>query len=287
MFVVVRAHSNSGIACQANDTRDSALVPVHFRKSVGRALAGDHVRVGGDSVITEILPRRNVFGRGAWKGGFQPIAANLDLLLIMIAPEPAPTRGLLHRYLAAAHILGIEPYILANKADLPSGRLEAYLESCRLPDTPVLWISSADGSGLNDLRELIVGKTSLLAGQSGVGKTSLVNALIPDLSKQTAALSRVTGKGTHATSACELHRLPDGSWLADSPGVWEYHLWKMAPRVLEKGFPEFSALPEPCRFNDCSHDGEPGCAVRAAVEAGVMPGARLEAWRRLLEETRG
>lgn len=284
-MLVVRAHSNSGIACAINDTRDDALVPVHFRKSVGRALAGDRVRVDGAGAVAEILPRRNLFGRGAWKGGFQPVAANLDRLLIMLAPEPAPTRDLLHRYLAAAHILGIEPCILINKADLPCADLEAYLESCRIPDTPIVSVSAVAGGGLDELRELLSGKISLLTGQSGVGKTSLVNALIPDLSKQTAALSRVTGKGTHATSTCELHRLPDEGWLGDSPGVWEYHLWKMAPRELERGFPEFSALPETCRFNDCKHGGEPGCAVAAAVAAGALPRPRLEAWRRLLKET--
>lgn len=283
-MLILKAHSNSGIACETNDTREGALVPVHFRKSVGRALAGDRVRVDRAGAVAEILLRRNVFGRGAWKGAFQPIAANLDRLLIMIASEPAPTRDLLHRYLAAACILDIEPCILVNKTDLSADGLAPYLDECHLPGIPVFNISAAAKTGLEELRALLAGKVSLLAGQSGVGKSSLANALIPDLGKQTATLSRATGKGTHSTSTCELHHLPGDGWLADSPGVWEYHLWRMEPRELEKGFPEFSALPKPCRFNDCHHKGEPGCAVEAAAEAGTLPRRRLDAWRRLLQE---
>jgi ribosome biogenesis GTPase len=128
------------------------------------------------------------------------------------------------------------------------------------------------------------GGTHLLAGQSGVGKTSLANALVPNRSGQTEALSRSTGKGRHTTTGARLLRMPSGGWLVDTPGVWEYGLWRMTREELGRGFPEFARLAGPCRFRDCSHRDEPGCAVRDAVARELIPASRLEAWHALLDE---
>ena len=218
------------------------------------------------------------------------IAVNLDQVLVVVAPEPAPSRDLVERYLVAVHSLGMQPVLVPNKAELmadreidpanPLSRLDAY----QALGYTVLETSCKTKPGTDSMIPVLEGRTSILVGQSGVGKSSLVNAIVPDLELQTGELSRVTGKGTHTTTTTMLYRLPFGGRLIDSPGVWEYGLWRMERIELETGFPEFHDLDDPCRFNDCSHRSEPGCAVRAAVEAGIIPAWRYESWLRLLEQ---
>ena len=271
---------------------DDAVVPIetgfeptriHFRRSIGRGLAGDNVLLGVNDEVVEILPRKNCFGRGDSKGHYQPIAANLDTLLIVIAPEPAPSTDLLHRYVAAARIQGIQPVIIINKTDLPVPAQPPFdqLESLNLP---VYRVQCKPKIKLDGLESLLNDGTHLLAGQSGVGKSSITNALLPDLQLQTRALSDTTGKGRHTTTSAELHALPDGGWLVDTPGVWEYSLWSMPVEQLALGFPEFTDLPQACRFRNCRHDHEPGCCVIAAVEQGLIAESRHQAWLSLLAE---
>ncbi|NBB91614.1 MAG: ribosome small subunit-dependent GTPase A [Gammaproteobacteria bacterium] len=278
---LVQAHANHGAAWVNGDLR-----PVHFPRRIERPLPGDLVHIDDAGTLTAVVERRNLFGRGDGRGRFRPIAANLDRSVIVIASEPAPSRDLLHRYLAAALIRGIEPLIVLNKSDLPRPRqapfteLQAlgelgfeHVEARCLPEPDVAALQSRIGCGI-----------TLLAGQSGVGKSSLLNALVPDIEAQTGRLSRVTGKGTHTTTTATAHRHGDDAWLIDTPGVWEYGLWKMDPETLQRGFPEFSKHAAGCRFRDCRHRSEPGCAVVAAVESGALPGFRHQAWLRLLAE---
>jgi len=280
--LVIKAHSNRGVA-RADDGR---LVAFHFPRSLNRPLPGDRVELSDDAVLTHIHDRRNAFGRGDRHGRFRPLATNLDRLVVVIAPQPQPSHDLLHRYLVAADIQGLEAIIVINKIDLdlpdqpPFSELEA-LESMGYPVFRVRCRPEVELAGLPDA---INQGTSLLAGQSGVGKSSLLNALIPDLDLQTGELSRVTGKGTHTTTAATLHHLPGGSWLVDTPGVWEYGLWSMPAEQLATGFPEFAEPASRCRFRNCRHDREPGCAVREAAEAGHLPDFRYQAWLRLLAE---
>ena len=131
---------------------------------------------------------------------------------------------------------------------------------------------------------LVEGHTSVLVGQSGVGKSSLIRALLPDLDIQTGALSRVTGKGTHTTTTTMLYQLPGGGRLMDSPGVWEYGLWKLDDAALAGGFPEFGAYAGQCRFNNCRHLSEPGCAIKAAAESGDIRSWRYQSYQRLMEQ---
>lgn len=283
-FRVLIALGNHGLATD-EDSRPETPEPfeIRFRRNIGRPLPGDLVTVDEHGAVSAILERRNVFGRGGNRGRFQPVAANLDTLLIVIAPEPAPSVDLLHRYVAAAHIHGIRPVVIVNKSDLP------------VPDAPpfthlddlgveVLRTRCEGEPSLNGLGSVIEGGIHLLAGQSGVGKSSLANALLPDLSLQTDRLSRSTGKGRHTTTSARLLRLPAGGWLVDTPGVWEYGLWKMPVTDLERGFPEFAAVTGSCRFRNCTHDHEPGCRVRAAVAEGEIAESRYEAWLSLLSE---
>ncbi len=280
--LVIEAHSNRGVA-----TTDSGeLTAFHFPRRLGRPLPGDRIHLDQFGTLTAIEDRTNEFGRGDNRGRFKPLAANLDRALIVIAAEPAPSPDLLHRYVAAALIRGIRPVIVINKSDLPVPHRPPFNELASFSDLgiPVIPCRCQPKPELGELADIVASGVSLLAGQSGVGKTSLLNALVPDLARQTGELSRVTGKGTHTTTSATLHRLPTGAWLVDTPGVWEYGLWTMESAELERGFPEFAALDASCRFRNCRHLTEPGCAIRSASEDGQIPPARYQAWVRLLRE---
>ncbi len=147
--------------------------------------------------------------------------------------------------------------------------------------------SCKDPPGVDALAAALGRGTGILVGQSGVGKSSLVNRLVPDLALQTGALSRATGKGTHTTTATSLYDLPDGGHLIDSPGVWEFGIWRMEADTLARGFIEFRPFLGRCRFNDCRHDSEPGCAVKQAVADGDVDAWRHEAYLRLLAQNAG
>lgn len=285
------AYGGEGVAQLANGQR----VVCRFRRSVGRPYCGDRVRLEPVDAATwsvaEILPRRNEFVRGDGRQRRQVIASNLDRVLVVIAPKPAPSRDLVERYLVAVHSLGIEPVLVVNKAELleisgeaaepPFSRLADY----RALGYPVALTSCKADPGIAPLPPLLHNVTSILVGQSGVGKSSLVNRLIPDLDLQTSELSAATGKGTHTTTTTILYTLPGGGALIDSPGVWEYGLWAMSASELASGFLEFRPLLGRCRFNDCRHASEPGCAIAEAAADGRIAQWRLDAYRRLLAQS--
>jgi ribosome biogenesis GTPase / thiamine phosphate phosphatase len=280
--LVIQAYANRGVAQMDH----GELLTFHFPRRLIRPLPGDRIQLDEKGSLIAVEDRRNEFGRGDPRGRFKPVAANLDQALIVIAPEPAPSPDLLHRYIAAALIRGIEPVIVLNKTDLPRPNQPPFseLEAFAQLGYQIIESRCHPAARIEALRAVIHRGVSLLAGQSGVGKTSLLNALVPDLESQTGALSRVTGKGTHTTTSATVHRLPGGSWLIDTPGVWEYGLWQMPTAELQRGFPEFNSIPERCRFRDCSHLHEPGCAIRRAADSGAIPNCRYQAWLRLLAE---
>jgi len=280
--LVVQAYSNRGVAL----LEDGTMLPFHFPRRLARPLPGDRIELDQKGSLVALETRRNEFGRGDPHGRFRPVAANLDRALIVIAPEPAPSPDLIHRYLATSLIRGIEPVIVVNKTDIPIPDQPPFneLEDLKRLGYRIVYCRCRPDPELGELaRELQTG-VSLLAGQSGVGKTSLLNALIPDLDLQTSQLSRVTGKGRHTTTSATLHHLPSGAWLVDTPGVWEYGLWTMPLTELEQGFPEFAEFSDQCHFRNCSHNHEPRCAVRKAAEEDRIPASRHEAWLRLLSE---
>lgn len=283
------SYGSRGVVELAEGTRADC----QYRRSVGRPFCGDHVlleRADSQSlVVTEILPRTNEFARADNRKRKQVIAANLDQVLIVIAPAPAPSMDLVERYLVAVHSLGIEPVIVVNKAELlgPPTAAEgplAHLENYRELGYPVLTTSCKQSPGIDALSPVLARRTSILVGQSGVGKSSLINALLPDHDLQTGALSRVTGKGTHTTTTTILYQLPCSGRLIDSPGVWEYGLWDMQQAELAHGFVDFKPFLGRCKFNDCRHAAEPDCAVRAAADEGIIEPWRYECYRRLLKQ---
>ena len=288
--LVLVSYGSSGIV----EFDDKERIDCKYRRSVGRPVCGDRVTAAGDgpdsSVVSAILPRENEFTRANARLRKQVIAANLDQVLVVVAPEPEPSRDLVERYLVAVHSLGIVPLLVVNKAELlaahggetdgPLGRLDEY----RALGYRVLETSCKGAPGTDTLLPALECRTSILVGQSGVGKSSLVNQLLPDLELQTGELSRVTGKGTHTTTTTIMYTLPCSGRLIDSPGVWEYGLWEMNQRELAGGFPEFHPFEADCRFNDCSHRSEPDCQVRAAAESGTIREWRYASYLRLLEQ---
>ena len=285
--LILVSYGTGGLA----ELADGRRVECSYRRSIGRPFCGDRVAIedadGNTRVVSEILPRKNVFVRAGNRQQKQVVAANLDQVLIVIAPAPEPNRDLVERYLVAVHSLGIEPLIVVNKAELlgeqgegPLARLGEYSEL----GYGVVETSCKGAPGIDALIPLLENQTSILVGQSGVGKSSLVNALLPDHDLQTGELSRATGKGTHTTTTTIMYTLPCSGRLIDSPGVWEYGLWEMDENELAAGFPEIRSRAGGCRFNDCKHGSEPDCSVRQAVESGEIREWRYQSYLRLLEQ---
>ena len=274
--------------------RDATVVDdsghrVHCRLQ-GRRLAvvcGDRVRwkaastEGGDGIVVEVLPRRNHLARIDARGNAEPVAANLTQIVAVVAPVPAPDFGLCDRYLAAAEWNGLAACVVANKSDLPdeAGKLHAALADYARIGYVVLRASKRLADGVGALRGHLAGGTSVLVGQSGVGKSSLTNALVPGVEAAVAEVTRASESGRHTTTTSSLYVLPTGGELIDSPGVRDFAPPLPPPREVAGGFREIAAASIHCRFRDCVHRGEPGCAVIADVE--ITP-RRLESYRKLL-----
>ncbi len=275
---------------------DSKALEVQYQRRIGRPLVGDVVDIEQQTdhqwLVTTIHPRSTYFARGDRNGRQQRIAANIDQSIIVMAAEPAPSRDLIARYVIAAEILGMTPVLVLNKIDLPEPAVQIQRERLALYidlGYQVLECSAESGQGISQLAEHLADKQSMLVGQSGVGKSSLLNRLIPDLSIQTSSLSSATGKGKHTTTIAQLYYLPQSGKNAhgrviDSPGVWEYGLWVMPADELAYGFREFREHLGKCRFNDCQHQQEPGCALLLQAENDDRFRQRLLCYQRLLNE---
>ena len=267
-----------------------------FRRRVGRPFCGDKVMVAraddASLVVESILPRKNQFVRSDERQRQHVIAANLDQVLIVVATAPLPSRDLMERYLLAVHSLGIEPVIVYNKTDLQLADNESAAGATVLAHMPeyeelgytVIRTSCKTAPGIAGLQAHLKDRTSILVGQSGVGKSSLINQLLPDLEIRTRELSTSTGKGTHTTTSTMLYEFTGGGYLIDSPGVWEYGIWKLSNNELADGFTEFKPFLGKCRFNDCVHKTEPDCEIKQAVEDGQIRDWRYQSYLRLLEQ---
>ncbi|MFT6409078.1 MAG: ribosome biogenesis GTPase [Arenicella sp.] len=263
------------------------------RNNLGTLVAGDKVvwRAGADrtGVIESRLERSTILERPDNFGNLKAVAANVNQMLIVIACEPVPQRNLIDRYLVAAELMSIRPVIVFNKADLitdlNSAGFEMLLERYRaLGYQTTKIISSRHQPGdLNNLPELVDQRTSIVVGQSGVGKSSFINTLLPDAQLEVGELSHSSGEGTHTTTKAKLFHLPCGGQLIDSPGIRDFSLWHIDIPQLQQGFVEIAELLGTCRFRNCRHELEPGCAILEAVEDGRIGPERFSSYEKTKE----
>lgn len=259
-----------------------------------RIAPGDRVRFlrlrAGEGVIEEVLPRRTALSRMRSEVGTEQILlANPDhAVLVFAVRDPAPHFGMLDRYLALCEHAGVDITIALNKVDLdmPEEVRRATDLYASLGYT-VLATSAATGAGVAGLGARLRDRTSLLTGPSGVGKSSLMNVIVPGAAQRIAAISEATGKGRHTTTGVRLLPLPEGGWLADSAGIRELALWNVPSEALPRAFCELRPYADQCEYEDCEHgEGEEGCALRAALIAGVIAPERWASFERLLDEAR-
>lgn len=261
------------------------------RSDRDRVVAGDRVVLecadDRTAVITEVRPRRSLLARRAGDAPRpKPVAANVDQVLVVAAVrEPEPNPRMVDRLLVIAEANHLPARLVVNKIDLGTEGLERLQDRYRPAGHDVLPVSATRGTGIDRLREVLRGAASVLTGASGVGKTSLLNAVEPGLGLRTREVSAHWGTGKHATVSAELVPLQGGEgFVIDTPGLREATLWGVRPHELGPCFPEFRPYLDLCRFADCRHLAEPGCAVRAAAASGGFEPDRLVTYERLLAE---
>ena len=267
-----------------------------FRKGEGGrspVVVGDRVLVSElsatEGVLEAILPRRSELVRGTSGGTPIVVAANVDrLLVVLAAKEPPPRWALVDRMLVAAERDSLEPGICVNKQDqVAAGTSNAELlgttlEMYRELGYASFSVSARLGTGLEPLASWLQDEVTVLSGHSGVGKSTLLNCLVPGLDLGTGHVNAVTGKGRHTTSAVSLFRLPGGGYVADTPGFREFLPVDLKPAELGRHYPEFRRVQAGCRYKDCLHRVEPTCGVKDAVESGQISRLRYENYLQIL-----
>ncbi len=272
---------------EAADGRVHRCTTVHRHE---RPVCGDRVRWAlsgnGQGRITAIAPRTSLLARPDFQRRSRPMAANIDRVYVVIATAPSFQPPLLDRYLVAIEHLGLAGSVVLNKVDLPEpealAALDRELSLYQDLGYPLLRTSTATDHGLDALKAALAGTTGILVGQSGVGKSSITRRLIPDLDIPVGELG-VDSMGRHTTTATALYSLPGGGAIIDSPGVRDFGLWHIPAGDVAWGFVEFRPHIPDCRFRDCRHRDEPGCAVTAAVARGHIAPRRLRSYREVLE----
>lgn len=288
---LVIAHYGTQVEVESLDLDEAISQRCHLRANLGSIVTGDRVvwRQGQSiGVIEAVLERRSELTRPDSHGNIKTIAANIDRLVIVVAPYPEPFGNLIDRYLVVAELLGFEPLLLINKCD----QLDGGKESTKVQQLAQLYnelgyqtlqLSASTGEGVEELTELLKDGTSVFVGQSGVGKSSLINSLIPGLDLRTGALSIARQKGTHTTTTAILLHFPGGGHLIDSPGIREFGLWPLEVHELMSGFRELRDFIGQCRFRDCQHEKEPGCALQKAATDGSIRAERLNSYYHILK----
>lgn len=282
---LVIAHLGQGIAVEY----DHKIILCQTLRRLDTIAVGDKVLWSLSSSdqgrIEEILPRRSLLERPSRNGKSRPVAANIDTVFIVFAVEPNCDFLLIDQYLAVCENRNIDVALVLNKTDLPqTAIIEKELLDYKKLGYPLYRVSALGSSNINELKNVLKGQVSMLAGQSGVGKSSLTNAIIPDKDIKTNTVSATTKHGRHTTTATTLYHLTDGGYLIDSPGVAIFGLAGLSEHQLAYGYREFQTHIDNCQFNDCRHLKDKGCAVVAAVDNGDISKTRYDRFLKLREK---
>lgn len=282
---LVVAHLGKGIAVELAD----CTVLCQTLRKLDTVVVGDRVLLSLSTPeqgrIEQILPRRSVLQRPSRGDQVRPVAANLDHIYVVFAAEPQCDFLLLDQYLAICENCNIDAALVFNKIDLPhSETVDRELDYYQALGYSLFKVSARQNLGLAALVRALQNKTSMFAGQSGVGKSSLSNALLPEQDLRTNTVSATTRHGRHTTTAATLYHLPEGGDLIDSPGVAIFGLAGLSEAQLAWGYREFQPYINQCRFNDCRHVNDKDCAVRLAAETGQIAANRYQRFLKLRDK---
>ena len=274
------------------ESSENALHRCVSRQNLGAIVCGDRViwqaGPGGEGVIVAIEPRRSLLQKPGFGGKLKPMAANIDQIIIVSAVKPEPNAYLIDRYLVAAETLAATPVILFNKIDLLNDtnrdaikQLEKQYQSIGYQ---VIRASKTVDHGFDQLEHSLTEKTSIMVGLSGVGNSSLIQHLLPEHDIRIGELSAASGEGTHTTTSSTLYKLPCGGKLIDSPGVRNFGLWHMSAEDMLHGFIELRPYIGQCKFSNCKHESEPGCAIQQALVDKKISTQRFESYKKMCAE---
>ncbi|VAW93418.1 Ribosome small subunit biogenesis RbfA-release protein RsgA [hydrothermal vent metagenome] len=291
-----KTHHATVIASYGNqckiETADKQLLTAKSLKSIGKPLCGDKISYkneqNNEMVITEILPRSSILSR---RNNLNPkpkqIASNIDQMIIVVSVNDSIKYGLIDRYLIAATFSNFTPVIVLNKVDLLDKdkveQLKINMQNYSDINISLFYISAKSNEGVDALLTTMADKTNIVVGQSGVGKSSIVNAILPEQPALTKEISDSTNKGKHTTTTAYLYTIPNNGKLIDSPGIREFGLWNIEKNELAQGFREIQQYSEQCKFRNCLHHAEPSCAVVAAVNEGTISKQRYESYLSIFE----
>ncbi|MCD9472390.1 small ribosomal subunit biogenesis GTPase RsgA [Photobacterium phosphoreum] len=284
-----------GQHADVEDPQTGIIHRCNLRRSIQSLVSGDRVvwRPGVEAlqgiagVVEAVHERKTMLTRPDYYDGVKAVAANVDRIVIVSSILPELSLNIIDRYIIAAETIGIKPLIVVNKVDLltPEQRVEVERKLTQYQNIgySVRLVSTDTGEGLDDLKVDLKDHVSIFAGQSGVGKSSMVNSLMPDVEADIGDVSTNSGLGQHTTTAARLYHFADGGDLIDSPGVREFGLWHLEPEQITEAFVEFRQHLGGCKFRDCKHGNDPGCIIREAVERGDISHARYNSYHKIIE----
>ncbi|WP_392552684.1 small ribosomal subunit biogenesis GTPase RsgA [Orbus wheelerorum] len=270
----------------------------NIRRTLASIVTGDRViwRQNNDlqinSVIEAVHPRHSELVRPDFYDGIKPVAANIDQIMIISSVLPELSLNIIDRYLVACAVTNIEPVIVLNKIDLLSEteyqEMVIIFDYYRRLGYQVLLLSCKNAFGLDEFKRQLQNKTSILVGQSGVGKSSIIHQLLPEISIKVSVgdISEISGLGQHTTTSTRLYHLPTGGDIIDSPGIRDFGLWHLEPEEVIQGFPEFYDYLSNCQFRDCNHLTDINCGLQKAAESGNIAVWRLDNYHRILQTMR-
>jgi len=274
------------------ETDDGQQYHCKLRQNLGDIACGDSVVIQIDKkdhgVVIAVNERKNLLEKTGFAGQAKIVAANIGQVVIVCSVEPEPNDYLIDRYLTAAENLPAEALIVINKIDLLNDKNKSVIDSIKETyqniGYPLIETSIKKNTGLTKLKQALKNTTSILVGLSGVGKSSLVKMLLPDIEIRIGEISTVSKEGKHTTTVSSLYHLPDGGALIDSPGVRDFTPWNRDKEDIVNGFIELKPYQGYCKFSNCTHTTEPGCAITEALNKGELSQQRVNSFRKMLED---